>query len=116
MKQREEQLLSPVSEEEGSIEWPTQRPSRRMQHQQLQRQYTWAHTINPTVPTHVGSFYGRRDFEGKREAKKLPFRYAGIGRYSPSRKSSANSSSDEDDDEEDDEDDNAETMNVSPRQ
>lgn len=116
MKQQEEQLLSPVSEEEGSIEWPTQRPSRRMQHQQLQRQYTWAHTINPTVPTQVGSFYGRRDFEGKREAKKLPFRYAGIGRYSPSRKSSANSSSDEEDDEEDDEDDNAETMNVSPRQ
>lgn len=113
MKQREEQPLSPASEEEeGSIEWPTQRPSRRMQHQQLQRQYTWAHTINPTVPTRIGSFYGRRDFEGKREAKKLPFRYAGIGRYSPSRKSSANSSDDDDDDE----DDNAETMNVSPRQ
>lgn len=104
-----------MSEEEGSIEWPSQRLPRRMQHQQLQRQYTWAHTINPAVPTRVGSFYGRRDFEGKREVKKLPFGYASMGR-SPSRKSSANSSDDDDDDDDEDDNDNDETTHMSPRQ
>ncbi|KAI9499548.1 EXS family-domain-containing protein [Zychaea mexicana] len=43
---------------------------RRLQHQQIQRQHTWAHTINPATPTRTGTFYGRRDFESKREGHK----------------------------------------------
>ncbi|KAI9275614.1 EXS family-domain-containing protein [Phascolomyces articulosus] len=43
---------------------------RRLQHQQMQRQYTWAHEITSATPTKSGTFYGCRDFEGKREDKK----------------------------------------------
>ncbi|KAI8148819.1 EXS family-domain-containing protein, partial [Fennellomyces sp. T-0311] len=48
---------------------------RRLKHQRLQRQHTWAHTINEAIPPKVklkrqGTFYGRRDFESKHEDTK----------------------------------------------
>ncbi|KAI7856959.1 EXS family-domain-containing protein [Circinella umbellata] len=54
-----------------SVSDRSRRTPKRLQHQQMQRQYTWAHAINSTTPTSSGSFYGRRDFEGKREQDKV---------------------------------------------